>query len=99
LKERVVDAKYDPVAWLGRKILGRKVAPLPPPDVSPSPIHEPPYAEQTGTSTSSQARSPAQVTAGASASGDPDSYWGPPDQGPETRAATDDPASPETPGT
>jgi succinate dehydrogenase / fumarate reductase, iron-sulfur subunit len=24
LKERVVDAKYDPVAWLGRKLLGRK---------------------------------------------------------------------------
>jgi hypothetical protein len=23
LKERVVDAKYDPVAWLGRKILNR----------------------------------------------------------------------------
>ena len=23
LKERVVDAKYDPVAWLGRKILRR----------------------------------------------------------------------------
>ena len=24
LKERVVDARYDPVAWLGRKLLGRK---------------------------------------------------------------------------
>jgi succinate dehydrogenase iron-sulfur subunit len=24
LKERVVDASYDPIAWLGRKILGRK---------------------------------------------------------------------------
>jgi succinate dehydrogenase / fumarate reductase iron-sulfur subunit len=23
MKERVVDARYDPVAWLGRKILGR----------------------------------------------------------------------------
>ena len=23
MKERVVDAHYDPVAWLGRKILGR----------------------------------------------------------------------------
>jgi succinate dehydrogenase / fumarate reductase iron-sulfur subunit len=27
LKERVVDARYDPVAWLGRKLLGRP-APL-----------------------------------------------------------------------
>jgi succinate dehydrogenase / fumarate reductase iron-sulfur subunit len=24
LKERVVDARYDPVAWLGRKLLGRR---------------------------------------------------------------------------
>ena len=24
MKERVVDARYDPVAWLGRKITGRK---------------------------------------------------------------------------
>ena len=24
MKERVVDASYDPVAWLGRKILRRK---------------------------------------------------------------------------
>ncbi len=23
MKERVVDARYDPVAWLGRKITGR----------------------------------------------------------------------------
>jgi succinate dehydrogenase / fumarate reductase iron-sulfur subunit len=23
MKERVVDARYDPVAWLGRKIMGR----------------------------------------------------------------------------
>jgi succinate dehydrogenase / fumarate reductase iron-sulfur subunit len=103
LKERVVDAKYDPVAWLGRKILGRKVAPLPPPDTSVSPIHEPPYAEQTGTSTSSLARSPAQAAAGpssgAAASGDADSYWGPPDQGPETGPASSGPASPEVPGT
>ena len=37
LKERVVDAKYDPVAWLGRKILGRKVAPVPPTAATPSP--------------------------------------------------------------
>jgi succinate dehydrogenase / fumarate reductase iron-sulfur subunit len=28
LKERVVDAHYDPIAWLGRKI-GRRPAPLP----------------------------------------------------------------------
>jgi succinate dehydrogenase / fumarate reductase iron-sulfur subunit len=26
LKERVVDASYDPVAWLGRKILRRRKA-------------------------------------------------------------------------
>ncbi|HMD44610.1 MAG TPA: succinate dehydrogenase/fumarate reductase iron-sulfur subunit [Acidimicrobiales bacterium] len=26
MKERVVDASYDPVAWLGRKVLGRKKA-------------------------------------------------------------------------
>ena len=45
LKERVVDAQYDPVAWLGRKILGRKVEPLPPLDDGASPIHQPPYAD------------------------------------------------------
>ncbi|MGA2211591.1 MAG: succinate dehydrogenase/fumarate reductase iron-sulfur subunit, partial [Acidimicrobiales bacterium] len=28
LKERVVDARYDPIAWLGRKILSRP-GPLP----------------------------------------------------------------------
>jgi succinate dehydrogenase / fumarate reductase iron-sulfur subunit len=28
LKERIVDSRYDPVAWLGRKITGRP-APLP----------------------------------------------------------------------
>jgi succinate dehydrogenase / fumarate reductase iron-sulfur subunit len=28
LKERLVDAHYDPIAWLGRKIVGRP-APLP----------------------------------------------------------------------
>ena len=42
LKERVVDARYDPVAWLGRKILGRKVAPVPPLAAMPSPIHASP---------------------------------------------------------
>jgi succinate dehydrogenase / fumarate reductase, iron-sulfur subunit len=42
LKERVVDARYDPVAWLGRKILGRKVAPVPALAATPSPIHASP---------------------------------------------------------
>jgi succinate dehydrogenase / fumarate reductase iron-sulfur subunit len=30
LKERVVDAKYDPIAWLGRKLRGRRALPLAP---------------------------------------------------------------------
>jgi len=89
LKERVVDAKYDPVAWLGRKILGRKVAPLPAPDASPSPIHVSPeavgslegampYGSPAGSagsaSVSSERPAPPTVPGGTPADG----YWGPP---------------------
>ncbi len=46
LKERVVDARYDPVAWLGRKLLGR-----------PAPLSAVQAARYTGAA-SSAARSP-----------------------------------------
>ena len=80
LKERVVDAKYDPVAWLGRKILGRKVAPVPPLSTTPSPIHEPraPAGALAGASTGSSLSglpAPPVVPGGTPADG----YWGPPD--------------------
>ncbi len=87
LKERVVDAKYDPVAWLGRKILGRKVAPVPAPDATPSPIHLPPepgdtldgatpYGSRAGSLGSS---GPERPTASTVPGGTPpDGYWGPP---------------------
>jgi succinate dehydrogenase / fumarate reductase, iron-sulfur subunit len=95
LKERVVDARYDPVAWLGRKILGRKVAPVPPPKAGPSPIHVPPRHDADGSSarpdstgapmaaaTSGAASSGAVGTSGASTNSgatDTEAYWGPPD--------------------
>jgi ferredoxin len=86
LKERVVDARYDPVAWLGRKILGRKVAPVPPLTATPSPIHASPVpgsspggttlggAAYSSTASVTGRPSPPTVPGGTS----PDGYWGPP---------------------
>jgi succinate dehydrogenase / fumarate reductase, iron-sulfur subunit len=92
LKERVVDARYDPVAWLGRKILGRKVAPVAALETTPSPIHVPPEAgsppqgaaaTQYGSPAGSSGSAP--LSSGPLSSGPtvpggtpPDGYWGPP---------------------
>jgi succinate dehydrogenase / fumarate reductase, iron-sulfur subunit len=90
LKERIVDAKYDPVAWLGRKVLGRKVAPLPPVSDAPSPIHQPPHqpphageAPDPGSGVS-WATAPGRATdpVGQPPAGDPEAYWGPPEADP-----------------
>ena len=86
LKERVVDARYDPVAWLGRKVLGRKVAPVPPLAATPSPIHASPVP---GGSFGSPTDGGAAYSSPASVAGRPapptvpggtaaDGYWGPP---------------------
>jgi succinate dehydrogenase / fumarate reductase iron-sulfur subunit len=92
LKERIVDAKYDPVAWLGRKVLGRKVAPLPPLDTGPSTIHTPPGIDSiasghVSTPTSAPQYGVAPSPAGAATPGPPgavptDGYWGPPEDKP-----------------
>ena len=81
LKERVVDAKYDPVAWLGRKVLGRKVAPLPPPPTGESPIHQPPNAHDGAPAPSTVPTAGVATTLGTSntsvATAGSDEYWGP----------------------
>jgi succinate dehydrogenase / fumarate reductase iron-sulfur subunit len=92
LKERVVDAKYDPVAWLGRKILGRKVAPVPAPAATPSPIHASPAPASStlgggstlgGSTTGGADYSPASLAGRPAPPTVPggtaaDGYWGPP---------------------
>ncbi|MFZ0665282.1 MAG: succinate dehydrogenase/fumarate reductase iron-sulfur subunit, partial [Acidimicrobiales bacterium] len=85
LKERVVDSRYDPVAWLGRKVLGRKVGPLPPEDTGPSPIHRPPQPVAYGV----PANAGLAAHAGAPVAGAPvaDGYWGPPGQAEGSGAA------------
>ena len=94
LKERVVDAKYDPVAWLGRKMLGRKVAPVPPPPAGPSPIHHsipitPITALRLEGPIGSGSQSQVLSTSSGSGSSVPptvpgatpaDGYWGPPEE-------------------
>jgi succinate dehydrogenase / fumarate reductase iron-sulfur subunit len=106
LKERVVDAKYDPVAWLGRKILGRKVAPMPEDLTGPSMIHSP-YAG-VGASTSGPASTAAATASGSAGStpgaappGQPsaNAYWGPPEEaGADQASAATETGSATPPG-
>jgi hypothetical protein len=59
LKERVVDARYDPVAWLGRKILSR-----------PGPLRASEAAKHTGAAAAAARRASEAASGIAAASAD-----------------------------
>ena len=101
LKERVVDATYDPIAWLGRKIRNRRAPRTPSEAAATAPATGPAAVQPSPTShgiPEAGAESWAEPGAGTD---QPQPYWeaGPTDpQVPASAAVQDDPAAgPESP--